>query len=295
MRFGIIANFQRPDAADAVIAAVKWCEKHSHDVYLCSEIISHLNLRVKSCPQNEIWKYADTIVSMGGDGTILASVRALGGHSRPILGINLGSLGFLTQITADKLEVALDRVAANDFRVEERLLIKTEVINESNLESPYALNDVVIDRGNISRVINLSLYANKEYICSYTADGLVISTPTGSTAYSLAVGGPILAPTMQAIIVSPISPFSLTSRPLIFPPDTSLEIKVRSGHGNAMLTIDGQVATQFRPNGSIKVTRAEHIAKFIRFEENSFYDILRSKLHWGKLPVVDFTKTDFKG
>ncbi len=210
------------------------------------------------------------------------------------MGINLGSLGFLTQLTADEMESALTRVAENDYNIEERLVLKTEVLNDSPLEYPFALNDVVVDKGNVSRVINLSLYANDEYICSYTADGIVISTPTGSTAYSLAVGGPILDPTMQAFIVSPISPFSLATRPIIFPPDSVLEIKVRSEHGNAMLTIDGQVATQFRPIGSIKVSRADHIAKLIRFEENSFYDILRKKLHWGKLPVVDYRKVEFK-
>jgi len=294
MRFGIIVNFLRPDAGDAVITAAEWCKKHNHEVYLCDDIISQVKLDVRVCPRNEIWKFSDVVISMGGDGTILASVRALAGHSRPILGINLGSLGFLTQLTADKLESALNRVVGNDYRIEERLVLKTEVMGESALEYPYALNDVVVDKGNVSRVINLSLYANDEYICSYTADGLVISTPTGSTAYSLAVGGPILDPTMQAFIVSPISPFSLTTRPMIFPPDSILEIKVRSEHGNAMLTIDGQVATKFCPTGSIKVSRADHIAKLIRFSENSFYDILRKKLHWGKLPVVDYKKVNFK-
>ena len=294
MRFGIIANFQRPDAVDTVLMAARWCQRHNHEVYLSDENTPQIKLDVHSCPRNEIWKFVDVIVSMGGDGTILASVRALAGHSRPILGINLGSLGFLTQLMADRLESALDRVAGNDYHIEERLVLRTEVINDAPLEYPYALNDVVVDKGNVSRVINLSLYADDEYICSYTADGLVVSTPTGSTAYSLAVGGPILRPTMQAFIVSPISPFSLTTRPLIFPAESVLEIRIRSEHGNAMLTIDGQVATKFRPTGSIKVSRADHIAKLIRFEENSFYDILRKKLHWGKLPVVDYKKVDFK-
>ncbi len=295
MNFGIIANFLRPDAADTVIATVKWCQTHGHHVYLSDDIIPFINLDVHSCPRNEMWKNSDIIISMGGDGTMLASVRALGVHPKPILGINLGSLGFLTQLTPDRLEYALDRVARGDYQVEERLLLRTEVINGVKLDFPYSLNDVVIDKGNISRVINLSLYANNEYICSYTADGLIVSTPTGSTAYSLAVGGPIVNPTMQAMVASPISPFSLTSRPLVFPSDVELEIRLRSEHGSAMLTIDGQVAAQLNPTGLVKITRAEHTAKLIRFEENSFYDILRSKLHWGKLPVVDYTKTDFKG
>lgn len=294
MRFAIIANLQRPDANDTVVAAINWCLKNKHEVCLCDDIAGDIKINVDTCPRSELSRCADIIISMGGDGTILASVRTLGHNSLPILGINLGSLGFLTQITADRMSEALDRIARGDYKIEDRMVLKTEVINDNQPQSPYALNDVVIDKGNISRVINLSLYADGEYISSYTGDGLIISTPTGSTAYSLAVGGPILSPTMRAIIVSPISPFSLTSRPLVFPPDVALEIRLRSEHGNAMLTIDGQVASEFSPTGTVRITRAEHFAKLVRFEENSFYDILRRKLHWGKLPVVDYRKTDFK-
>ncbi|SYZ73790.1 putative inorganic polyphosphate/ATP-NAD kinase [Candidatus Zixiibacteriota bacterium] len=294
MNFGIIANFRRPDAKDTVLRAIKWCQKHGHRAILSEDIKPNVELEVESCPMKGLWKDSDIIISMGGDGTMLASVRALCEHARPILGINLGSLGFLTQLTPERMENALERVVGGDFLIEERLVLKTEMINEETLEYPYALNDVVIDNGEVSRVIHLSLYANDEYICSYTADGLIISTPTGSTAYSLAVGGPILTPHMQAMIVSPISPFSLTSRPLIFPPDYKLEVRLRSEHGSAMVTIDGQVATHFASSGRIRISRADHIVKFIRFEENSFYDILRNKLHWGKLPVVDYNKSDFK-
>ena len=294
MRFAIIANLQRPDASDTVVSAIKWCLKNHHDICLVDDIASNINIPVDTCPRSELWRCADMIISMGGDGTILASVRTLGQHSLPILGINLGSLGFLTQITADRMEEALDRIARGDYKIEDRMVLKTEVINDKQPVSPFALNDVVIDKGNFSRVINLSLYANGEYISSYTGDGLIISTPTGSTAYSLAVGGPILSPTMMAIIVSPISPFSLTSRPLIFPPEFAFEIRLRSEHGNAMLTIDGQVASDFSPTGAVRITRAEHVARLIRFEENSFYDILRRKLYWGKLPVVDYKKTEFE-
>jgi NAD+ kinase len=294
MNFGIIANFERPDAADTVAMIIRWCQKNNHSVFLSKEIVSFVNLEVLSCKRDEMWQHIDVLVSMGGDGTMLASVRALGVHSIPILGINLGSLGFLTQITPDHLEESLQKVADGAYKIEERLVLKTEVQNEGILEYPYALNDVVIDKGNISRVINLSLYANNEYISSYTADGLIISTATGSTAYSLSVGGPILNPVMQAIIVCPISPFSLTTRPLIFPPDCNLEVRLRSEHGNATVTIDGQVATSVNPKGSVLVRRAEHTVKFITFAENSFYEILRNKLHWGKQPVVDHKKAEFR-
>jgi NAD+ kinase len=293
MRFGVVANFERPDAAETVSFVVDWCRRRRHDVFICNCAGLKQIADVPVISSDELGRQADIVISMGGDGTILASARALYENEIPILGINLGYLGFLTQLTPDQLEEALEKVVSRAYRIEERFVIRAEAVNAPSLEFPYALNDIVIDKGNVSRVINLSLYANEEYISSYTADGLIVATPTGSTAYSLAVGGPILNPTMQAFIISPISPFSLTSRPLVFPPDFSLVIKVRSEHGDAMLTIDGQVATRFSPTGSIKVTAAGHRVKLIVFEDNSFYDILRRKLHWGKLPVVDYKKADF--
>ncbi len=292
MRFGIIANLSRPDALQAVRAALDWCRKHEHQAILSDELQPRFENDLVYSPPDQLWRHIDVLVTLGGDGTMLSSVRALGRNPRPVLGINLGSLGFLTQHTPEHLITALDQVAANDYQIEERLVLKAEVVNGETLRYPFALNDIVVDKGGVARVINISIYANGEYICSYTADGLIISTPTGSTAYSLAVGGPILNPTMQAIITSPISPFSLTSRPLVFPPDFELEVRIRSEHGEALLTIDGQVATQFSPRGSIRIRRAEHTMKFIKFAENKFYDILREKLHWGKQPVVDYKKHD---
>lgn len=292
MRIGIIANLNRPDAVAAVNRVIDWCRKKEFPVILSDDIKDYVQSDVKTSPQREIWKHADIIVSLGGDGTMLTTVRVLDKNPRPILGINLGSLGFLTQIVPEKLEEALEKVAANDYSIEERMVLKTEMINGDNLESPYALNEVVVDKGSISRVINVSLYADGEYISSYKADGLLVATPTGSTAYSLAVGGPIINPVMQAIIVSPISPFSLTSRPIIFAPDIELEVRVRSEHGDTLLTIDGQVASSFSPTGTLKIRRAGHTAKFIKLAENSFYNILRQKLHWGRLPVVDYEKFD---
>jgi len=293
MRFGVVANIERPDAGETVDFIIQWCRRNNYEVYVCEELLKNRKIDVATITGEELKDKVDILISLGGDGTMLASARAIGENEIPILGINLGSLGFLTQLTPDELEGALRRLVKADFKIEDRLLLKVEIIDGRELTYPYALNDVVIDKGNVSRVINLSLFANEEYISSYTADGLIVATPTGSTAYSLAAGGPILNPIMEAIIVSPISPFSLTSRPLVFPPDYNLEVRVRSEHGDTHLTIDGQVAMQFSPTGSIRITRADHTMKFITFAENSFYDVLRRKLHWGKLPVVDYKKADF--
>lgn len=291
MRFGLYANFGRPDASDAVNFIIKWCRQNGHEAFFCEKIADRIADETESIPCDDLGGAA-IVISLGGDGTILATARTLGKSEIPILGINLGSLGFLTQLTPDNLENALKRVVSGAFQIEKRMVLNSKVIIGENMVLPFALNDVVIDKGSVSRVINLSLYADGEYISSYTADGMVIATPTGSTAYSLATGGPILKPNMDALIVSPISPFSLTSRPLVFPAETILEVRIRSEHGSALLTIDGQVATKFSPQGTIQVSKAEHYIRFVRFPENSFFDILRQKLHWGKLPVVDYKKSD---
>ncbi len=292
MRFGLYANFERPDASEAVNCVINWCKKNGHEAFFCDKIVNRITDETESIPCEDLVGNADIVISLGGDGTILATARTLGTSEIPILGINLGSLGFLTQVTLDNLENDLNRVVSGSYQIEKRMVLSSRVITGDDMVLPYALNDVVIDKGSVSRVINLSLYADDEYISSYTADGMVIATPTGSTAYSLATGGPILKPNMNALIVSPISPFSLTSRPIVFPAETILEVRIRSEHGSALLTIDGQVATKFSSQGTIQVSKAAHCVRFIRFSENSFFDILRRKLHWGKLPVVDYKKSD---
>ncbi len=293
MRFGLYANFERPDASEAVNFIINWCRQNGHEAFFCDRLTGRISDDTESIPCDDLVRNADIVISLGGDGTILATARTLGKSEIPILGINLGSLGFLTQLTPENLENDLKRVVSGSFQIRKRMLLSSHIIAGDKMNLPFALNDVVIDKGSVSRVINLSLYADGEYISSYTADGMVIATPTGSTAYSLAIGGPILKPSMDALIVSPISPFSLTSRPLVFPAETVLEVRIRSEHGSALLTIDGQVATKFSPQGTIQVSKAEHHVRLIRFPENSFFDILRQKLHWGKLPVVDYKKSDF--
>ncbi|MFH2036440.1 MAG: NAD(+)/NADH kinase [Candidatus Zixiibacteriota bacterium] len=292
MHFGIFANFYRPDALQAVDIVSQWCRRNNYKLTIGRREDEEISIEIPTVSAEKLGQMADIIISMGGDGTLLSAARAIGKSETPILGINLGSLGFLTQLTPNQLEDALNRVVKNDFNIESRLVLKCDIISGPPLESPYALNDIVVDKGGVSRVINLSLYCGKEYITSYTGDGLIIATPTGSTAYSLAVGGPILNPDMSAFIVSPISPFSLTSRPMVFSPDLEIEVRIKSEHGKALLTIDGQVATKFSPTGSLKITRAKHTVKLIRFSENSFYEILRKKLHWGLLPVVDNNKDE---
>lgn len=285
MRFGLIANINRPDVKESIERFFQWINENHHDVIISDELKA-IGYSQDSLPREHIAPKVDIIVSMGGDGTLLASARAVGDAGTPLLGINLGSLGFLTQLTPKEIKCALDRITNDDFQIQERMLLKASISGQE-LKQPYALNDIVVDKGAISRLIEIRFRVNGEDIVSYRADGLVIATPTGSTAYSLAVGGPIMHPKMMGIIVSPISSFSLTTRPMVFDSEDVLELTIRSEDRVVGLTLDGQVMEPLMDTDKVTIKRAEFTSKFIVFPENSFYNVLRNKFHWGIHPKTE--------
>lgn len=281
---GIIANPRKPRVKETVQGIIEWAEKNKVEFYLGQELVPIIEYKQKALPRDELPQNAEIIISVGGDGTMLASARAVGDKGNPILGINLKSFGFLTEIPSEHLEKTLNRLLKEDFRIEKRLVLKARIV-DADEPFLYALNDVVIDKGGVARLIQMHLYDNEEFICSYSADGLIVSTPTGSTAYSLASGGPIINPRLNAIIVTPICPHTLASRPIIFLENDRLKVKVEStDERDAVLTADGQVAQAVKSGKSVVVEKAEHNINLIRFPESSFYDILRKKLHWGARP-----------
>ena len=237
----------------------------------------------KSLTKAELGKVSDVLISLGGDGTMLASARAVGEHQTPILGINLGGVGFLTEINCDDLTKTLNKLKQGDYFIEKRMVLQSEVDGAGKLDQ-YALNDVVLDKGEVARLFLMHLYVQDEFICSYSADGLIVSTPTGSTAYCLAAGGPIINPRLNAIIVSPICPHTLASRPIVFSENETLKVVVELSSRHAVLTIDGQVAFNLKSGSSVSIRKAEHSVNLIKFRDRSFYDILRTKLHWGARP-----------
>ena len=286
MIFGLIANLKRKGADKAIDSFKHWANKNSHELILCEELKPFSGGKLVVASRGDIASKVDILVAMGGDGTILATARAVGKIGTPVLGINLGSLGFLTQFTFEELIPALDSVVKGDFQLQERMLLKVDIDDGTELANPYALNDVVIDNGGVSRIIDINLKVNGEEIVTYNADGLVVSTPTGSTAYSLAVGGPIMHPKMEAIITAPISSFSLTTRPMIFSSNDILEISILTEDRRAGLTLDGQVMEKIDDTDTVKITRADFNTKFIIFPEHSFYKVLKNKLHWGMMPTM---------
>jgi len=284
MRFGLIANLHRVGAQSAISSFIEWIKKRDQQAVLCDDLKRMNQDTFPRLPRNRLAGEVDVLVAMGGDGTLLATVRSVGAAGTPILGINLGSLGFLTQQTPDELVAALDAILNKEYRIEERILLQAAISGRPPLAEACALNDIVLDNGPVSRVLNISLRVNGEDVVTYVADGLIIATPTGSTAYNLAVGGPIVSPRMDAMIASPISPFSLTTRPMIIPGEDRLELSVVSRDRTAMLTLDGQVQFKLSPSETVLISRAGFRCRLVVFPQNSYYKLLKNKLHWGVTP-----------
>ncbi|MEE8417842.1 MAG: NAD(+)/NADH kinase [candidate division Zixibacteria bacterium] len=285
-KFGIIGHLDRPQIEQATDQIIKWCEANNVEIRICSDLGPLVNRQDLAAEDDEIWRYCDVIISLGGDGSMLSSARTAGSHGNPILGVNLGSLGFLTEVTQHKIVKSLELLKADKCEIEERMVLEA-LIPTARQTNLFALNDVVIHHSEDSNLINLDLYSNEEFVCSYNADGIIISTPTGSTAYSLSVGGPIINPLMEAISVSPISPHTLTLRPIIFPAENVITVVAGAGGGRSRVSVDGRVVGELEGNEKITIRKAAYKIKLIRFDSTSFYEILRKKLHWGKRPPMN--------
>ncbi|HMA24138.1 MAG TPA: NAD(+)/NADH kinase [Gemmatimonadaceae bacterium] len=231
----------------------------------------------------------DALLTLGGDGTLLRGARIISPHQVPILGVNLGRLGFLTCCNADRLENALMRFARHDYLAESRMALEARVLTAHGVERKkwIALNDVVLHKGGFARVVNMRVAANGETIAGYAADGVVLSTPTGSTAYSLSAGGPVVFPTLETIVVTPVSAHTLAIRAVILPSSVEVSLQADGAPGELMVTVDGQVGTIFGPGETLCARRATNGVLIIRFPGTSFFTTLRQKLGWGGLMERD--------
>jgi NAD+ kinase len=227
----------------------------------------------------------DGMLTLGGDGTLLRAARIIEEHPVPILGINLGRLGFLTCCPAKQLEEALRRFAAGNYVVEPRMTLDARVLDPLGVDRARfrALNDVVLHKGGFARVVTMRVEANGEIIARYAADGVVLATPTGSTAYNLSAGGPVVFPTLETIIITPVSAHTLAIRPLVLPPTAEVTVRAEDGPEELLVTVDGQVGATFSAGEALIVRRSAHPVPIVRFTEGSFFATMREKLQWGGL------------
>ncbi|HEY2065234.1 MAG TPA: NAD(+)/NADH kinase [Gemmatimonadaceae bacterium] len=232
----------------------------------------------------------DAVLTLGGDGTLLRAARILGEHPVPVLGINLGRLGFLTCCAGSELESALRRFAARDYIVEPRMTLDARVLDTRGTERARwrALNDVVLHKGGFARVVTMRVRANGENVARYSADGVVLATPTGSTAYNLSAGGPVVFPTLETILLTPVSAHTLALRPLVLPPTSEVTVQADDGPDELLVTVDGQVGATFAAGEMLVVQRSAYPVLVVRFSNGSFFATMREKLHWGGLQDRDF-------
>jgi len=231
---------------------------------------------------------ADLVVVLGGDGTLLAAVRALGGREIPILGVNIGFLGFLTEIPLAELFSTLERIREEGWTVDPRTTLEGEVVRQGRAIQRFrVLNDVVFNKGALARISDLEVRVDGAYLTNYRGDGLIVATPTGSTAYSLSAGGPIVQPQVPALVLSPICPHTLTQRPILLPDTCRVEVRLASKNGEVFLTLDGQEGMELDEGDRVRVVRGESRVLLVRSAERDYYRVVRTKLMWGGSPVLE--------
>ena len=279
---GMVVRRDRPAKAMALAAQLgAWIRREGLELIASDEIAAEIG--GAAVTNEDLAQRADLLVVLGGDGTLLGVAREIGALEKPILGINLGGLGFLTEVSTDEAMGMLARIVAGDYSVDGRIMLQAAVRRDGTdgvVEEFSALNDVVIVKRAVGRMLELAVVANHIPFCTYRADGLIIATPTGSTAYALSAGGPIVYPSLRVIVLAPICPHTLSNRPVLLPDSFELDIRVKADDQGAMLTCDGQESAPVGPTDTIVITRGKFTVQLIRSTHPSF-EIWRDKLHWG--------------
>ena len=269
-------------AIQLVPSLVAWLRQRGIEIR-CDQETAAYDPSLTGMPRTSVPEGCDLLIVLGGDGTLLSAARAIGRREIPLLPVNLGGLGFLTAITIDEVYAELERAFHGEHRIAKRKLLSTEVVRGKEVIASYdALNDAVLTKASIARMIDLQACADEQFVANYKADGLIISTPTGSTAYSLAAGGPIIFPSVPAICMTPICPHMLTNRPVILPETSVIRIVSRAPDESVFLTIDGQTGNPIREGDTIVCRSSDYSLHLVRPPRMMFFDVLRQKLKWGE-------------
>jgi NAD+ kinase len=280
---GITSKPRKTEIRETVPPLMEWLRRRGLEVLIDHETKENLGIESPCLTRREIAQQAHLIVVLGGDGTLLATARSLDRKSVPILAVNLGGLGFLTVVTLDELYAALESVFAGDFKTERRARIEAQIIREHQPIPPFlALNDVVFNKGAIARLLDFDVSVDGKFVSTYKSDGLIFSTPTGSTAYSLAAGGPVIVPSVNALVVTPICAHTLTHRAIVLPDSAAVEVTTKNHHDFVYLTIDGQEAIALRSEDRVSLRKSSSYVELIQSPHKNYFEILRQKLRWGE-------------
>jgi NAD+ kinase len=280
----VISRPGRPQVAEIMPDLLNWFTDHNYRVIVDEQTAPYVSTQ-EIVPRSAMGSRAlDLVVVLGGDGTLLSAARITAAIDVPLLGVNLGSLGFLTEVPLQSMYSMLDAIAQGRAPVEQRTLMQVEMHRDGVVRGSYLVfNDAVVNKTPLARLNTYDLYVDKVFVSGYRADGMIIATPTGSTAYSLSAGGPVLMPSVQALVITPVAPHSLTHRPLVVPDSSEIEILLRSEEEVAYLSLDGQPGLDLRDGDRVRCRRSEHMVSLFR-TGTDFFTVLRSKMKWGERP-----------
>jgi NAD+ kinase len=280
---GIISRPRRSNLAEVVPPLLSWLEERGIHVVYDQETATSLTEPSEGRSREQVAAASDLLLVLGGDGTLLAAARVAAPRGIPILPINMGSLGFLTSFMLEELYPALEDILAGRLTISERVMLHAELQRGDRiLDKQTVLNEVVINKGALARMIELELSIDKDFVCRYRADGLIVASPTGSTAYSLSAGGPIVHPSVESFIITPICPHTLSDRPVVVGDTSIIEVKLSAGTESVFLTLDGQKGIPLQATDRVRISRGQQRLKLIQTPNKSYFEILRNKLKWGE-------------
>jgi len=287
MKISLFANINKPQIKEVASSLIHWFLEHNIDIIISfhlSKILKPINQNVKIVNRKDLASESDMILTLGGDGTLLFAARLVGAAQTPLLGVNMGGLGFLTEISCDTLYSKLEKLISNEYTIYKRMTINCEIESKDIKATYLALNDLVVQRSTSSRVIEIDLSINNTFFNKYISDGIIISTPTGSTAYSLSAGGPIVIPSLECMIINAICSHALTVRPVVIPAESNIIIDIKESEKELLVTLDGQENLYCRAPLRVSISKNDSYINLVTFKEYNFFELLRQKLQWRSLP-----------
>ena len=287
-RIGIVLKPHQPEALRTICELVKWLDERGITLVGGPEIErqrieQETGCSVSEVASEEIAANVDLILVLGGDGTMIATSRMLGDREVPVMGVNYGGLGYLAEFRIEELYSGLESILSGNFRLDKRVMLDVELgRQDAVLTRNRVLNDVVINKSALARIIEIEAYLNHHFVNAFRADGLIISTPTGSTAYNLSAGGPVVFPSMNAVVIAPICPFTLSNRPIVVPDDATIELLLKTHQEEVTLTLDGQVGFALSAEDRIVIRKSNVTFNLVQPSNRNYFDVLRDKLRWGR-------------
>jgi NAD+ kinase len=287
-RIGIVVKPHQPDALKTVCGLVDWLSRHGITLVGGPEIereqIEHETGRpLEVIERDKLAADVDLMLVLGGDGTMIATARMIGDTEVPVLGVNYGGLGYLAEFRIAELYSALESILEGNYRLDKRVMLAVELRRGAEqMTHNRVLNDVVINKSALARIIEIEAYLNQQFVNSFRADGLIVSTPTGSTAYNLSAGGPVIYPSMNAIVITPICPFTLSNRPIVIPDESLIELRLKTRHEDVALTLDGQVGFPLQAEDVVVIRKSRNTFKLVQPMNRNYFEVLRDKLRWGR-------------